>query len=103
VAKAYYGLCYEKLTDKIANSVVAREIAKNAALYIDRLIKNAIFENDKIIIDWQSKTNITGKLLIEVGDYFIDEVRDKYDIELSFSELDQIAGECIEVAKIRYR
>ena len=103
VAKAYYGLCYEKLTDKITDSVVAREIAKNAALNIDRLIKNAIFENDKLIIDWQSKTNITGKLLIEVGDYFIDEVRDKYDIDLSFSELDQIAGECIEVSKIRYK
>ena len=103
VAKAYYGLCFEILTDKISDSVVAREISKNAALNIDRLIKNAIFENDKLIIDWQTKTNITGKLLIEVGDYFIDEVRDKYDIELSFAELDQIAGECIEVSKIRYK
>lgn len=103
VAKAYYGLCYEKLTDKISDSVVAREISKNAALNIDRLIKNAIFENDKLIVDWMSKTNITGRLIIEVGDYFIDEVRDKYDIELSFAELDQIAGECIEVSKIRYK
>lgn len=103
VAKAYYGLCYEKLTDKISDSIVAREISKNAALNIDSLIKHAIFENNKLIIDWQSKTNITGKLLIEIGDYFIDEVRDKYDIELSFSELDQIAGECIEVSKIRYK
>jgi type I restriction enzyme R subunit len=33
----------------------------------------------------------------------IDEVRDKYHIELSFQEMDKIADACIEVAKIRYK
>jgi len=83
--------------------VVVREIATQSALNIHELIKKAIVENDKFIIDWQIKSNITGKLLIEIGDYFIDEVRDKYNIDIPFKELDIIAGNCIDVAKVRYR
>ena len=60
-------------------------------------------DNGKPVIDWPHKTNITGKLQIEIGDYLIDEVRDKYTINLSFGEMDEIANKCIEVAKIRYK
>jgi len=41
--------------------------------------------------------------VIEIGDYLIDEVRDKYNIDLSFNEMDEIANNCIEVAKLRYK
>lgn len=102
-AKAYYGLCFESLSKKIIDPVIVREIATQSALNIDELIKNAIIEHDRFIIDWQTKSNITGKLLIEIGDYFIDEVRDKYNIDIPFNELDEIAGNCIDVAKVRYR
>ena len=67
------------------------------------MIQAAVLDNGKPIIDWQYKTNITGKLLIDIGDFLIDEVRDKYHIELSFAEMDEIANKCIEVAKIRYK
>jgi len=60
-------------------------------------------DKGKPIIDWQHRRNITGKLLIEIGDYLIDEVWDKYNTVLSFEEMDEIAIKCIEVAKIRYR
>jgi len=102
-AKAYYGLCFESISKKIVDPIIAREIATQSALNIDELIKNAIIENERFIIDWQTKSNITGKLLIEIGDYFIDEVRDKYNIDIPFKELDKIAGDCIDVAKVRYR
>ena len=79
------------------------EIAVQTALQIDELIKQAVLDNNNPIIDWQFKTNITGKLQIEIGDYLIDEVRDKYNINLSFGEMDEIANKCIEVAKLRYK
>ena len=44
-----------------------------------------------------------AKLLIEIGDYLIDEVRDKYNIYLEFVDMDKIGEDCIEVAKIRYK
>ncbi|WP_298143007.1 HsdR family type I site-specific deoxyribonuclease [Flavobacterium sp.] len=103
VAKAFYGLTIEALTEKIQDNVVRKEIAIHTALNIDSLILEAVLENGKPIIDWQYKTNITGKLLIDIGDFLIDEVRDKYNLELSFKEMDKIAEDCIEVAKIRYK
>jgi len=103
VAKAFYGLTLESLSDKFQDPVVRKEIATHTALHVDDLIKEAVLDNGKAIIDWQYKTNITGKLQIDIGDYLIDEVRDKYKINLSFGEMDEIADKCIEVAKIRYK
>jgi type I restriction enzyme R subunit len=103
IAKAFYGLSVESLSEKIKDDVVRKEISTQTALNIDDMIKDAVLDNDKPIIDWQYKTNITGKLQIEIGDYLIDEVRDKYNINLSFGEMDEIANKCIEVAKIRYK
>lgn len=103
IAKAFYGLSAEALSEKIQDNIIRKEIATQAALQIDHLITESVLENGKPIIDWQFKTNITGKLLIEIGDYLIDEVRDKYNVELSFKDMDKIADECIEVAKIRYK
>ncbi|HET6555720.1 MAG TPA: HsdR family type I site-specific deoxyribonuclease, partial [Prolixibacteraceae bacterium] len=102
VAKAFYGLSVESLGEKIQDPIVRREISTQAALNIDEMIKKSVMGSGIAIIDWQYKTNITGKLLIEIGDYLIDEVRDKYNIDLSFDELDEIANRCIDVAKIRY-
>lgn len=103
VAKAFYGLTIESLNDKVQDSIVKKEIAVQTAIQIDDYIRAAVLENSKPVIDWKHKTNITGKLLIEIGDYLIDEVRDKYNIPLSFEEMDEIATNCIEVAKLRYK
>jgi type I restriction enzyme R subunit len=103
VAKAFYGLTVEALADKIQDNKIRKEVSTQTALYIDKLLQNYVIDNGKPIVDWQFKTNITGKLLIEIGDYLIDEVRDKYNVSLSFQEMDKIADDCIEVAKIRYK
>ncbi len=103
IAKAFYGLTVESLGEKIQDPIVKREISTQAAINIDNMIQKAVLDNDKSIIDWQYKTNITGKLQIEIGDYLIDEVRDKYNINWTFGELDEIANKCIDVAKIRYK
>ncbi|WP_291403868.1 HsdR family type I site-specific deoxyribonuclease [Daejeonella sp.] len=103
VAKAFYGLTVEALSEKIIDNLVRKEVATQTALHIDALIQDSVLDNGKPIIDWQYKTNITGKLLIEIGDHLIDEVRDKYNVDLSFKDMDKIAEDCIEVAKIRYK
>ena len=103
IARAFYGLCLESLKEKVQDDQLRRVLSTHAAMKIDDLIQNAVLDLGKPKIDWQYKTNITGKLQIEIGDYLIDEVRDKYDISLSFGEMDEIANRCIEVAKIRYK
>ncbi|MFD3408818.1 HsdR family type I site-specific deoxyribonuclease [Aquirufa sp. HETE-83D] len=103
VAKAFYGLTVEALSEKIQENIVRKEVATQTALQIDDLVQYSVLDNGKAIIDWQYKTNITGKLLIEIGDYLIDEVRDKYNLDLPFKDMDKIAEDFIEVAKIRYK
>jgi len=103
VAKAFYGLCVESLNDKIQDGIIKKEISTQAAINIDEMIQRAVLDNGKPVIDWQYKSNITGKLQIDIGDYFIDEIRDKYNINLSFDEMDEIANQCIEVAKLHYK
>jgi type I restriction enzyme, R subunit len=103
VAKAFYGLCFEALDEKIQDTFLKKNISANAAINIDDMIQLSVLDNGFPIIDWQYKTNITGRLLIEIGDYFIDEVRDKYNLNLSFVDMDDIANQCIEVAKLRYK
>lgn len=102
-AKAFYGISKELLSEKIQDEIILKELSVQTALNIDELIRKSVLDNGKPVIDWQNKSNITGKLLIEIGDYLIDEVRDKYNINLSFEEMDKLAEDCIEVAKIRYK
>ena len=38
-----------------------------------------------------------------IGDYLIDEVRDKYHLQMTFEEIDSIAEQIVDVAKVRYK
>ncbi|MBS1977781.1 MAG: type I restriction endonuclease subunit R [Bacteroidetes bacterium] len=102
-AKAFFGLSTESLNEKIPDANLRKEISIDAALHIDELIRKAVLDNGKPVVDWQYKSNITGKLQIDIGDYLIDEVRDKHALDLSFGEMDAMAERYIEVAKVRYK
>lgn len=103
IASAFYGLTIEVLKEKIKDEIIRKEISIQTALHIDYLIQALVLDHGKPIIDWQIKSNIIGKILIDIGDYLIDEVRDKHNVDLAFDEMDKIAESCIEVAKIRYK
>jgi type I restriction enzyme R subunit len=103
VARAFYGLTVEVLSNKLSDRGIAKTISTACSLKIDEIIRKLVLDGNKPIVDWNIKTSITGKILIEIGDYLIDEVRDKYNLELSFDEMDELAEKCIEVAKVRYK
>lgn len=104
VAAAFYGLTLEFVKEKMNDKKVSGLISEQASLAIDQLVKTAVFgTSQKPIVDWENKDMITGKLIIEIGDYLIDEVRDKYQLDLAFSELDELAVKILEVAKRRYK
>jgi type I restriction enzyme R subunit len=103
IAQAFYGLSMESFNEKIQDESTRKKISTQSALTIDFLIRKAVLDSGKPIVDWQYKSSIIGKLQIEIGDYLIDEIRDKYNLDLSFGDLDEIADKCIEVAKIRYK
>ncbi|MCX6132625.1 MAG: HsdR family type I site-specific deoxyribonuclease [Ignavibacteriales bacterium] len=103
IARAFYGICSTGLESKIQDDVILKQVSISAALTIDATMRELVFDGGKPIIDWQDKTDITGRILISIGDFLIDEVRDKYEKDLSFDEIDEIADRCLEVAKVRYK
>lgn len=102
-AKAFYGLVMESLNEQFSDEATKRAISAGTALGIDDLIQKLVLDHGEPIIDWQDKSNITGKMHIQIGDYIIDEIRDKYTVHLEFDEIDNIAERCIDVAKRRYK
>ncbi len=97
VAKAFYGITNDELQKKFSDSVTGKQITTNAALAIDDIIQKLLKVN------WQNEVDISKKMVHQLGDYLIDEVRDKYNLQISFEEIDNIAERCVEVAKIRYK
>ena len=97
VAKAFYGIVNEEFIPKFDDAHIRRKIAADAAIVID----------DKIVeltrVDWQNNIDVSKRMIHVIGDYFIDEVRDKYQIPMTFEEIDKIAGGCVDVAKLRYK
>ena len=103
IAQAFYGISFEAIKAKFDDETVARTIAADAGLGIDDLVQEIVLDNGKPRVDWQNKSNLIGKLEIAIGDFLMDNIRDKYELKLSFGDIDDISSKSIEVAKLRYK
>jgi type I restriction enzyme, R subunit len=102
--KAYYGITFETYSRLFANSELSlKDMALQTANAIDGIIRRMVVIDGKILVDWQSKSDVIGKLKIELEDYLIDDVKRKYDLTFSFDDMDVIIDGCIDVAKIWIR
>lgn len=96
VAAAFYGIANEEFEELISDDKVMFAITESLALETDQIV----LKHKKI--DWEKSIDIPKKMLLEIGDYIIDEIRDKYDLQLSFDKIDSIAQRMIDVTKRRY-
>jgi type I restriction enzyme R subunit len=96
-ARAFYGIVREELEKYLKREHNETEIATHAALAIDQIVQTLLKVN------WQNEIDVSKKMVHLVGDYLIDEVRDKYGLQMSFQEIDHIADRCVGVAKARYK
>ena len=103
IAQAFYGITYETLLEKSVSENDARKIATVASLGMDDIIRQMVLDKEKPKIDWQLKSDLLGKLFIELGDFFIDEICDKFNLDLSYEEIDELVEKVINVAKLRYK
>jgi type I restriction enzyme R subunit len=104
-AKAYYGLSHEvlKMVADEAAPYNVQHIALEAANAIDNIVKRTVTDNEKVVVDWQNRGNLIGKMKIEMEDFLIDEVKTKYEIPITFDNMDEIIDRCVEVAKLWFR
>jgi len=95
---AFYNLIGEIFDAELGDQTnIGAEMAKG----IVDVIKSIVYENNKVIVDWQNKTDIEGQIKIAIDDYVFD-LKSKYDVELSFDKIDQFIEEGLSVAKIKF-
>ena len=100
-AKAYYGLAletYQRMWDDTA--VDLKQLALDTARAFDQIISRTLIVDGSVLVDWQMKSDIIGRMKIELEDYLIDEVKRKYELTFSFDDMDTIIDGCVEVAKL---
>jgi type I restriction enzyme R subunit len=102
IAQAFYGITFESLKEKWADTELCKAFSTEAALTIDDITKSIVLDDGSPIIDWGSNYSILGKLKIDLGDFIFDELKEKYQIEIDFDEIDKIVDMCVNVAKKRY-
>lgn len=102
IAIAFYNLTTEELKDGLQPKVDRLDIAVDIATGIDRVVKTNVFDNGKPVIDWQKNDDIKGMIRIGIDDLLF-EMKNKYDLELSFDNIDQLIAECIKVAETKYK
>ena len=103
--KAYFGLSlevYKKFFNE-TNLLDTKRLALETALAFDTIIQRFVKENNKIIIDWQSKINLIGKMKIEMEDFLIDEIKRTWEIPMTFEDMDSIIDRCVDVAKLWFK
>ena len=103
IARAFYGIVFEALESKVEEKSEIKTLSVEVALNLNKIVDEHVLDGGIPIIDWQEKSNITGKILIHLGDFIIDELRDKHHIPFTFDEIDAIAERCIDIAKRRYK
>ena len=94
VAKAFYGLSMNDLENKIQDDITRKIIATEIALNADNIIQ------ELQVVDWHTNGDIKKKMILEIGDYIIDEV---LQLQLDYDEIDKIAEQFVDVAIIRYK
>lgn len=98
-AKAYYGIALETYKRLFPEPPV-REMALVTAKAFNQIIRSTVIVDDAVLVDWQSKNDIIGRMKIELEDELIDNIKRKYGLDFSFDDMDVIIDGCVDVAKI---
>ena len=72
-------------------------------LPIDAIIRQHIFEKGTLIVDWPLKDRLVGMMKLDIEDYLIDEVKRKYDLAMTFDDMDAIIDRAVDVAQKWFR
>jgi len=89
IAKAIFGISKEILQEKKLSSNDIQKVALMIGLQADEIFKSLK------IINWQNNKDIINKMKISISDMFYDEVKTKYKLDISLSEIDLFVDKCI--------
>lgn len=91
VAKAFYGVVFERI--RKYNAI--KDSAAELALKIDKIIL------DNQYVDWVKNTDLQNKIINDIEDVLF-EFKDTNKIDITFDDIDFIIDESMKIAKRRY-
>ena len=100
-AIAFYNLINAVLENSFSNAPEPKEVQASTALEVENCIKNIVYENGTLIIDWQTNTEIEKELKNCLDDLLFEK-QQQYDTQFSFDKIDELIEEVIKIAKLKY-
>ena len=70
---------------------------------IDEIIKAYIYPDGSLMVDWTVKDRLIGAMKLDIEDFLIDEIKRKYEIPLTFDDMDSIIDHSVDVASKWFR
>lgn len=95
LAKAFYGVVWEVFTRLSHSDDKAKEMAAQAALRIDEIMRC------NKVVDWLANLDVQNAMRNEVDDYLY-ELREESGVDLSLDDMDAIVENSLDIAKARY-
>ena len=96
IAKAIFGISKEILQEKKLSSWDTQKVALMISLQADEIFKSLK------IVNFQNNKDVLNRMKISISDMFYDEVKTKYKLDISLSEIDLFVDKCIWIAKLKY-
>jgi type I restriction enzyme R subunit len=97
VAAAFFGIGKERLAEFFKDTETLEDICIQLAFEAERIILSLVKVN------WQNELDVPNKMEHQIGDFLIDDVRDKYQIKLSYEDIDHLSERIVDVAKKRLK
>ena len=95
VAKAFYGVTYDTVSTITETPAEYQTVTANTSLKIDDIIRK------HLVVDWQMNPDVHKRMEQEIEDYLFS-IKGRYDLNLSWDDIDTIIAKVIEIAKHRY-
>lgn len=97
VPLAVYNLFNEIFKDVATDQEEVAEIAER----IDDIIRTNVLEDGKPVIDWVEKSDLKGKIRIEIDDYLFD-YQEQQGRHLPLELIDELLEGALKVAEVKY-
>lgn len=95
VAKAFFGILQEVITEVGSGNREVREINTQASLAIDDIVQQYR------IVSWTRNTDVQNRMKGAIEDYLFD-VQEQHGLALTFEEIDHVLEAVIDIARVRY-
>lgn len=101
-AISFYNLCSVYFEKQLLGREDATGILVTLSLALDEIMRNNVYNDEILIIDWQQNFDVERAIRLSVDDYLY-ELNQQYQLGVSFDrQLDEFITSCINIAKVKY-